>query len=149
MSAVCFECNTPAEHDHHVVPRSLGGTKTIPLCERCHGLVHDKKFTKISTLTRNALAAKKAKMQRVGAIPYGWKLKADGVHLERCEVEQAVVAKCHALRAQGWALAAIAAELERQGVPTRTGGKWHAMQIKRYAGRWHSVRVFRILEAQQ
>ena len=149
MTAVCFECDAPAEHNHHVVPRSLGGTRTIPLCERCHGLVHDKRFTKISTLTKNALAIKKAKKQRIGAIPYGWKLKADGVHLEECEVEQAVIARCHALRAEGWSLAAIGAELERLELPTRTGGKWHAMQVKRYAGRWHPTRVHRVLEAQQ
>ena len=28
----CFECDMPAEHDHHVVPQSIGGTKTVPLC---------------------------------------------------------------------------------------------------------------------
>ena len=26
----CFECDVPAECDHHVVPRSMGGTKTVP-----------------------------------------------------------------------------------------------------------------------
>lgn len=36
----CFECGEPAEHAHHVVPQSLGGTRTLPLCARCHGLVH-------------------------------------------------------------------------------------------------------------
>lgn len=36
----CFECGKPAEHRHHVVPRSLGGTKTIPLCTPCHRKVH-------------------------------------------------------------------------------------------------------------
>ena len=149
MTAACFECGAPAEHNHHVIPRSLGGTKTIPLCERCHGLVHDKNFTKISTLTKNALAIKKAKKQRVGTIPYGWKLKADGVHLEECEAEQDVIQKCRALRAEGWTLAAIGAELERLSVPTRTRGKWHAMQIKRFTGRWYPMRVLRVLELQR
>lgn len=36
----CFECNEPAAHAHHIVPFSLGGTRTIPLCETCHGKVH-------------------------------------------------------------------------------------------------------------
>jgi 5-methylcytosine-specific restriction endonuclease McrA len=39
----CFECGAPAAHQHHVVPRSLGGTKTVPLCEGCHGKVHGRR----------------------------------------------------------------------------------------------------------
>lgn len=36
----CFECEKPSEHDHHVVPRVFGGTKTVPLCKECHGKAH-------------------------------------------------------------------------------------------------------------
>ena len=41
MNYKCFECGTAEciQH-HHVVPRSAGGTKTIPLCSICHGKVH-------------------------------------------------------------------------------------------------------------
>jgi len=38
----CFECGAPAVEDHHVIPRSRGGTKTVPLCAACHNLVHDR-----------------------------------------------------------------------------------------------------------
>jgi DNA invertase Pin-like site-specific DNA recombinase len=89
----------------------------------------------IGARTKAALAVKKAKGERVGAVPYGWQLAADGVQLERCEAEQAVVATCRELKAEGWTLAAIGAELERRGLTPRNGG------------RWHSVRVFRVLEA--
>ena len=37
---VCFECGSAAAHEHHVIPRAKGGQRTVPLCERCHGLVH-------------------------------------------------------------------------------------------------------------
>lgn len=37
----CFECGSPKEHDHHVIPRSRGGKKTIPLCVPCHNRVHE------------------------------------------------------------------------------------------------------------
>ena len=40
----CFECGDPAQHEHHVVPRVRGGTKTIPLCLKCHEKCHDKKM---------------------------------------------------------------------------------------------------------
>lgn len=37
----CFECDSTENiHQHHVIPRSLGGTKTIPLCGSCHGQAH-------------------------------------------------------------------------------------------------------------
>lgn len=37
----CFECGASADEYHHVVPQSVGGTKTVPLCGKCHCLVHD------------------------------------------------------------------------------------------------------------
>jgi hypothetical protein len=37
----CFECGTIGPVDlHHVVPKSKGGTKMIPLCLSCHTKVH-------------------------------------------------------------------------------------------------------------
>ena len=37
----CWECGKNEEvHYHHVVPRSLGGTRALPLCLECHGKVH-------------------------------------------------------------------------------------------------------------
>ena len=38
--SVCFECGGNADAEHHVVPKSLGGKKTIPLCNECHRIVH-------------------------------------------------------------------------------------------------------------
>ena len=36
----CFECGKEATEEHHVIPKSLGGTKTVPLCTKCHMKVH-------------------------------------------------------------------------------------------------------------
>lgn len=36
----CFECGKLAEHNHHVVPRVRGGTKTVSLCTECHSKAH-------------------------------------------------------------------------------------------------------------
>lgn len=36
----CFECDDPAHHAHHIIPHSLGGTRTIPLCHSCHSKAH-------------------------------------------------------------------------------------------------------------
>lgn len=63
---LCFECNQPADHNHHVVPRSLGGTKTVPLCEGCHGKVHGKRFLNHRTLIRAGLKRAKAQGKVLG-----------------------------------------------------------------------------------
>lgn len=44
----CINCGEPAEHWHHVVPKSLGGNDTtnlVPLCLKCHSLIHNKSLT--------------------------------------------------------------------------------------------------------
>jgi hypothetical protein len=63
----CFECGRPARHNHHVVPQALGGTKTVPLCHRCHGLVHDVDFLHLSELQK---AARKKNGWRGGRKPF-------------------------------------------------------------------------------
>jgi hypothetical protein len=45
-STRCFECGEPKQDMHHIIPKSKGGTKTIPLCAKCHGLVHGRDFVK-------------------------------------------------------------------------------------------------------
>lgn len=42
----CFTCNKKATENHHIIPKSLGGKKTIPLCGSCHGLLHGMKTTR-------------------------------------------------------------------------------------------------------
>lgn len=55
----CFECGSLTEHQHHVVPRLYGGTKTIPLCVRCHGLSHSVRLTSSQLIKAGILQAKK------------------------------------------------------------------------------------------
>jgi len=43
--SLCFECGEPAVLEHHVVPFSVGGTKTVPLCAVCHKKVHSPEST--------------------------------------------------------------------------------------------------------
>lgn len=52
-NTICFECGKSADVDHHVIPRSKGGTKTIPLCNQCHSLVHDAKLISLGELISN------------------------------------------------------------------------------------------------
>ena len=59
----CFECGAPATCAHHVIPRSRGGTKTVPLCGGCHGLAHGlsrETWSDHAALTSAAIASMKA-----------------------------------------------------------------------------------------
>lgn len=66
-NGTCFECGSVGQvHRHHVVPRSLGGNKTVPLCEGCHGKVHGMKFTDHGLLTRSGLAEARRRGRTLG-----------------------------------------------------------------------------------
>jgi hypothetical protein len=70
MNYKCFECGTSEciQH-HHIIPRSLGGTKTIPLCSICHGKAHGIKRNKqidIGRLTKEGLMRAKARGVKLG-----------------------------------------------------------------------------------
>ena len=56
----CFECGEPKEDMHHVIPKSKGGTKMIPLCLKCHSIVHDKDLIKFRELQKDGI--EKAKL---------------------------------------------------------------------------------------
>jgi hypothetical protein len=57
ISNICFECSKHSLHihNHHVVPKVIGGTKTVPLCPECHGKVHNLKYYNHHILTTEGL----------------------------------------------------------------------------------------------
>jgi len=59
----CWECEVIGLpiHNHHPVPEVRGGTKTIPLCESCHGKAHHRnKNMSTSALVKEGYRKKKA-----------------------------------------------------------------------------------------
>ena len=75
--------------------------------------------------TRTAMAFKRSRSERVsGRIPYGFRLAADGRTLTPAPEETEAAIEAAALQAGGWSLRRIAAELDRRGVPTKTGRPW-------------------------
>ncbi len=65
----CFECGATEDIEHHhVVPKSRGGTKTVPLCYLCHQKAHGKtgKGLNHRKLTKEGIARAKAKGVKFG-----------------------------------------------------------------------------------
>lgn len=129
----CIDCGSGGEiHQHHVVPRSLGGTFMVPLCSSCHALVHGLKKLHVGRLTKKAMQAKRKRGEFTGGgVPYGQRVSDDGIHIEADEGEQAVIAAVVEYRAAGLSLRAIAERLQARGFTTRKGGRFAASQVSR------------------
>ena len=85
----------------------------------------------IALRTKAGLARKREKGERLGMVPYGWQLDADGVHLIDHAPEQAVIVTVRALRASGLSYRAIADALNRRGLVNRAGGRFNHTQVVR------------------
>lgn len=85
----------------------------------------------IRSRTRAALAVKRARGERVGAVPYGYRMADDGVHLVPDQAEQRLVKRARELRDKGETLRAIAARLLEEGFLPRTGRPvWNPPLVK-------------------
>lgn len=84
----------------------------------------------IRSRTKAALAVKRRRGERVGTVPYGYRLAPDGKRLVPDKKEAKLVAKVKSLRAEGYSLRAIAAVLAKEGHRPKTGTKWGPSTIK-------------------
>ena len=80
--------------------------------------------------TRMALRHKASQGERIGQIPFGYKLAEDGVHLLEDEEEQATIAAIRRLAGEGLGPTAIARRLNDQITPAR-GTRWHKTTVAR------------------
>lgn len=61
----------------------------------------------ISARTSAALAVKKTRGERVGTVPYGWKVSTNGATIGQDAEEQAVLSRLRAWRAEGLSFPAL------------------------------------------
>ncbi len=83
----------------------------------------------IGARTKGALQAKKVRGERVGHIPFGMRLSADGVHLEEDPTEQETIRKAEELKASGLSLRKIADYLNDNGILKREGTPWNHVNL--------------------
>lgn len=84
----------------------------------------------IGERTKAALQHKKATGQRVGMVPYGYKLGADGTTLLKDRAEQAALRRMRKLRDEGLSLRAVVERMNADGVVAR-GDRWHLSTVAR------------------
>lgn len=109
---ICSNCGDVGEmEDAHVIPRSLGGVGTVPLCPPCHGIQHSMKNRQdIRELTRLGLARAKARGARLGR----------PVSAESAPAR----ARLRELLHERQPLGAIADTMNVEGYTTSTGLRW-------------------------
>lgn len=85
----------------------------------------------IGERTAAAMAFKKSRREYTGGhAPYGWRVAADGVHLEPEDDEQEILRAALKLKKAGLSLRKVGARLEAAGLLPRSGGRWHAKTVK-------------------
>mgnify|MGYP003375996311 CR=1 FL=1 len=90
----------------------------------------------ISERTTTAMSHKKRNGERVGKVPFGYDLAADGVHLVPNAAEQAVVELVKQLHEAGESMRKIAAELTRRQIVTKDGrSEWKHSTVQRILNR--------------
>lgn len=85
----------------------------------------------IAERTSDAMQVKKAQGRRVGAVPFGFTLGADGDELIPNAEQLVTVGKIAEWRAGGQSLNAIARKLNALGIATAQAGTWAAQTVKR------------------
>jgi DNA invertase Pin-like site-specific DNA recombinase len=85
----------------------------------------------IARRTSDAMQQMKRQGLRVGAVPFGWNLGADGRTLEKNEQEQEIVREIRSLREGGCSFAEIARTLNARSLTTKNGSRWTHVQAQR------------------
>lgn len=115
----CFEYGKEAFYNHHVVPRVMGGTKTVPLCLLCHGKCHDLNCAG-GGLVRMGLKKRKEEGLSLGRPPFGKRWYQDYLIID--ELEQRTIDRILFLVEEGKSsYQEIADDLNGKGFKKRNG----------------------------
>ena len=127
----CFDCNSTTNIVyHHVVPTSLGGKNTIPLCQPCHDKVHyinKPRNISLSELTKKGIQRAKQRGVKIGTPNPEKSIKAMNIASTKTKqnFKNKMIPIINQLKHNGYkTLQSIADYLNNNNIPTRTGKKW-------------------------
>ena len=131
MIRECWECGVETEeiHDHHVVPRSRGGTKTVPICGACHAKAHHRnRNMTTSALIKTAMALLKERDGRVWGNPRITETALPASIASRKaaarEFNNKIARLVSGFKKAGYSLKECVTRLNDLGVKTRRGKLW-------------------------
>ena len=84
-----------------------------------------------SVRTRAVMAAKRARGERLGQIPYGWRLDGDGKTLVVDEAEQLAIELIVRRAREGASLRSIARELDERGIRPKRSHQWRVAALEK------------------
>lgn len=137
----CFECGAPATEWHHVIPESLGGTKTLPLCGCCHDRVHgwgNKRRDHHVELTIEGLRKAKERGVVLGNrtnLAEAQQLARDAAIVRANNFALEMESTLTSLIEQGLTLKQMVASLNGAGIPTDRNGQWHTTTVRNMLAR--------------
>lgn len=159
MKEKCFECDKPATENHHVIPQSLGGTKTVPLCGSCHDRVHgwgNKRRDHHSELTKEGLRKAKERGVQLG-YPGDFSVFQEKGTKAVKELADSfannIVLYILYYKGLGYTLQEIADSLNKNNIKTPRNSKWYAKSVSNAFDRldiprFHDTQFYEDLQAQ-
>ncbi len=128
----CFECETAEDlQEHHVVPRSRGGTKTVTLCYECHRKAHgsDGKGVHFSNLMKEVWEKRKQKDPDAGKNAMTPKAREISIKRRKRTADEFAL-KLAPLVMTEETLQVVADKLMTYDIKTRRGGNtWNPSQV--------------------
>jgi len=137
----CFECETTEDlQEHHVVPRSRGGTKTVTLCYQCHMKAHGRsgKGQDHKKLTKQGMKRALKKRREMdpdfkwgGPITNEIRAKAIQTRIDKADTyAREHGALLTSLYNQTGSYIGTSRELNKMGIKTQNGKKWYASSVR-------------------
>jgi hypothetical protein len=146
----CFECEATQDlHEHHVVPKSRGGTKTVTLCHQCHMKAHgrDGKGLNHRKLTKEGM---KTALEKRRLIDPNYKFGNPQIEIAQKNsilIRQKIADEkaleyfnlVSSLYSQTGSYRATARELNNLGIKTQRNKIWHASTVSNIIKRMEKV----------
>ena len=128
----CFECEKTQDlQEHHVIPKSKGGTKTVTLCYECHMKAHGRsgKGLNHARLTKEGLAKAKARGVKLGNPKNLEEAQNQGREAQRKKADTFALKMANFVMNQERPTH-IAEQLNELGIRTQRGKKWTTQGIQ-------------------
>jgi hypothetical protein len=125
----CYECNCNKDlQEHHILPKILGGTKTITLCGNCHGKIHGGKFIKLSNLIKKSLHNKRNSGTKYTKSLLGFDVENGKMVVNK--KEQKIIRKMFKMYESGSGYTEIANHLNKNGHKIKNGNPFSRSYVR-------------------